>query len=45
VLSGLLATEERVVLARYRGLGLRLERRITVEDWTTLILRRGMART
>jgi ribosomal protein L11 methyltransferase len=45
VLSGLLSAEQPVVLARYRGLGFRLERRIMVEDWATLILRRGGART
>jgi ribosomal protein L11 methyltransferase len=41
VLSGLLVTQERQVLARYRAAGLRLERRYRLGEWSTLVLRRG----
>jgi len=40
VLSGLLATEERLVLAAFRARGLRLRRRIRLGAWVTLILTR-----
>jgi ribosomal protein L11 methyltransferase len=40
VLSGLLASQEPMVLAPYRRCGLMLDERITVDDWRTLILRR-----
>jgi ribosomal protein L11 methyltransferase len=38
VLSGLLAKHEPWVLGAYRARGLRLERRITLGDWRTLVL-------
>ena len=40
VLSGLLADEERLVLAAFRTRGLRLRRRIRLGAWVTLILTR-----
>ena len=40
VLSGLLADEERLVLAAFRTRGLRLKRRIRLGAWVTLILTR-----
>ncbi|WP_374441526.1 50S ribosomal protein L11 methyltransferase [Stella sp.] len=40
ILSGLLARQERQVLAAYRRQGLRLERRIAIDGWHTLVLRR-----
>jgi len=40
VLSGLLDTEERLVLAAFRTRGLRLRRRIGLGAWVTLILTR-----
>ena len=40
VLSGLLAAEERLVLAVFRAVGLRLRRRIGLGAWITLILTR-----
>ncbi len=40
ILSGLLATQARWVLAVHRRRGLRLERRLTEGVWTTLVLRR-----
>ena len=40
ILAGLLGTQARMVLAAHRRQGLRLERRINVEPWTTLVLRR-----
>ena len=40
VLSGLLATQESMVLAAYRRCGLVLDDRITVDGWRTLVLRR-----
>lgn len=40
VLSGLLADEERLVLAAFRAARLRLWRRIRLGDWVTLILTR-----
>jgi ribosomal protein L11 methyltransferase len=41
VLSGLLPIHANVALAAYRLQGLTLERRMVVEDWVTLVLRRG----
>lgn len=41
ILAGLLGTQARMVLAAHRRQGLRLERRINVGPWTTLVLRRG----
>ena len=38
ILSGLLAIQEKQVLVRYRELGLQLNRRITLDGWTTLVL-------
>ncbi|MFN3399972.1 MAG: 50S ribosomal protein L11 methyltransferase [Ferrovibrio sp.] len=40
VLSGLLAKEERLIVARYRATGLTLARRIPREGWHTLVFRR-----
>lgn len=40
VLSGLIARQERAVLAAYRARGLRLARRIALGGWSTLALRR-----
>ncbi len=39
VLSGLIARQERMVLAAYRARGLRLARRIAVSGWHTLLLK------
>lgn len=41
VLSGLLPAHANAVLAIYRALGLALERRITLDGWVTLVLKRG----
>jgi ribosomal protein L11 methyltransferase len=41
VLSGLLPAHANAVLAIYRAQGLALERRITLDGWVTLVLRRG----
>ena len=41
VLSGLLAAQANAALAAYRARGLVLERRGTLEGWTTLLMRRG----
>ena len=41
VLSGLLASQGAAALAAYRAQGLSLERRIPLEGWVTLILKRG----
>jgi len=38
VLSGLLPAQANAVIAAYRRQGLRLERRILLEGWTTLVL-------
>jgi ribosomal protein L11 methyltransferase len=43
VLSGLLPTHANAALAAYRSQGLALERRIDLDGWTTLLLRRGVA--
>ena len=40
VLSGLLAREERLIVARYRATGLSLARRIPREGWHTLVFNR-----
>ncbi|MES2711286.1 MAG: 50S ribosomal protein L11 methyltransferase [Pseudomonadota bacterium] len=40
ILAGLLGTQARMVLAAHRRCGLRLERRINVGPWTTLVLRK-----
>jgi ribosomal protein L11 methyltransferase len=40
ILSGLLATQARWVLAAHRRQGLRLERRLAEGVWSTLVLRR-----
>ena len=40
VLSGLLSWQERQVLSAYRRQGLRLDRRIAIDGWHTLVLRR-----
>jgi ribosomal protein L11 methyltransferase len=40
ILSGLLRSQARVVLAAYRSRGFRLERRIGRDAWATLVLRR-----
>jgi hypothetical protein len=41
VLSGLLAPQANAALSAYRLQGLRLERRITLDNWTTLVMRNG----
>jgi ribosomal protein L11 methyltransferase len=41
ILSGLLATQANAALAAYRLQGLSLERRIPLDEWVTLVLRRG----
>jgi ribosomal protein L11 methyltransferase len=41
VLSGLLPAHANAALSAYRAQGLRLERRLTLEGWTTLVLTRG----
>jgi ribosomal protein L11 methyltransferase len=43
VLSGLLVTQASTALAVYRSRGLVLERRIPLEGWMTLVLRRPSA--
>jgi len=43
VLSGLLRRQEAIVLAPHRGLGLALERRVVIDGWSTLVLRRRCA--
>jgi ribosomal protein L11 methyltransferase len=40
VLSGLLPGHANAVLATYRAQGLRLERRIMLQGWITLVMRR-----
>ena len=44
VLSGLLPPHANAVLSAYRLHGLTLERRILLDGWVTLVLRRGVAR-
>jgi ribosomal protein L11 methyltransferase len=41
ILSGILDTQARQVEARFRALGFRLDSRILLGGWTTLLLRRG----
>ena len=41
VLSGLLTAQASAALAAYRAQGLALERRIVLDGWATLVLRRG----
>ena len=41
VLSGLLARQERMVLAAHRMQGLSLRYRLTIQGWSTLVLARG----
>jgi ribosomal protein L11 methylase PrmA len=45
MLSGLLSAQANAALAAYRGLsfGLALERRVTLDGWTTLVLKRAAA--
>jgi ribosomal protein L11 methyltransferase len=43
ILSGLLPRDVRGVLASYAAQGLRLERRVDLEGWVALVLRRGGA--
>jgi ribosomal protein L11 methyltransferase len=43
VLSGILDTQARQVEARFRAFGFRLDSRIPIGGWTTLLLRRGSA--
>jgi ribosomal protein L11 methyltransferase len=40
ILSGLLARQANAALAAYRAQGLVLERRTTLENWTTLVMKR-----
>ena len=40
ILSGLLPHQANAALAAYRLQGLSLERRLTVENWTTLVVRK-----
>ncbi|HVQ10824.1 MAG TPA: 50S ribosomal protein L11 methyltransferase [Methyloceanibacter sp.] len=44
VLSGLLDPQARQVEARFRSLGFRLDSRILLDGWTTLLFRRGSRR-
>ena len=44
VLSGLLPSQANAALAAYRAHGLMLERRIPLEGWMTLVLRRPVLR-
>jgi ribosomal protein L11 methyltransferase len=44
VLSGLLKTQEKDVLAAHRGLGLALDFRIRLGEWSVLVLKRGRKR-
>ena len=41
ILSGVLATQANAALTAYRRQGLTLERRIPLDEWVTLVLRRG----
>jgi ribosomal protein L11 methyltransferase len=45
VLSGLLLRQERIVLAPHRGCGIVLERRIVIDGWSTLVMRRPASGT
>jgi ribosomal protein L11 methyltransferase len=42
VLAGLLKRQEALVLAAHRAQGLRLDRRLVIDGWSTLILRSGI---
>jgi ribosomal protein L11 methyltransferase len=44
ILSGILKTRARRVEARFRALGFTLDSRILLNEWTTLLLRRGSTR-
>lgn len=44
VLSGLLGRQEAIVLAPHRGCGIVLERRLVIDGWSTLVLRRNTCR-
>jgi ribosomal protein L11 methyltransferase len=44
VLSGLLPAHANAVLSIYRAQGLMLERRLVIQGWVTLVLRRGCPR-
>ena len=44
VLSGLMRRQEPIVLAPHRGCGIVLERRLVIDGWSTLILRRRRRR-
>jgi len=44
VLSGLLSAQASAALAAYRPLGFRLERRIALDGWTTLVITRSAQR-
>jgi ribosomal protein L11 methyltransferase len=44
ILSGLLIAQEPAVLEAHRALGLRLERRHRLGDWSALLLRRPIDR-
>ncbi|HLH94021.1 MAG TPA: 50S ribosomal protein L11 methyltransferase [Xanthobacteraceae bacterium] len=43
ILSGLLIAQENGALAAYRAQGLSLERRVVLDGWVTLVMRRGVA--
>jgi ribosomal protein L11 methyltransferase len=45
VLSGLLADQANAVIAAYRAQELRLERRIALDEWVTLVMRRAAVRS
>jgi ribosomal protein L11 methyltransferase len=44
ILSGLLRRQEPLVLAAHRSQRLSLERRLVIDGWSTLVLRRGGVR-
>ncbi len=44
LLSGLLVEQEAMVLSAYRRQGARLEKRLHLDGWSTLLLKRGAAR-
>ena len=44
VLSGLLPSQANAAMAAYRAHGLHLERRSVLDDWATLVMRRGNGR-
>ena len=41
ILSGLITRDEKMVLNAYRRYGLYLEKRIIIDDWLTLVLKKG----